>query len=123
MNKYTSSDREIIRFLFEKDGWSDLYDLHVAFLLSPAQVLDLLERMVAMNFAEVKEIRARLTLTGREWVLAARKGIFFGTEKSGWKPSLEELTHKALDPSAPYLPKLRLVDRTFFQKLPLDNPE
>jgi hypothetical protein len=119
MSDFSSSDREVIRFLFSKRDWIDLYDLHVEFGLSPAQVLDMLERLLAVGLAERQGAQARLTPQGRDWVLAARGEIFFVTDSKIWRPSSEQLLADAIEPSTPYLPDLGLVDRDFFVQLAL----
>lgn len=119
MTKFSSSDREIIRFIFSKRDWVDLYNLHVEFGLSPAQILDMLERLIAVGFAERQGAEARLTPQGRDWVLAARGNIFFDTDRESWRPSSEHLLSDAMDPLTPYLPDLGLLDRKFFVQLAL----
>jgi len=121
MIKFTSSDREVIRFLFSKRDWVDLYRLHVEFGLSPAQILDMLERLIDVGLAERQAAEARLTVQGRDWVLAARGNIFFFTDSASWRPSAKQLLANAMDPSTPYLPNLRLIDRNFFVKMALGN--
>lgn len=119
MSTFSSSDREIVRFLFSKRNWVDLYDLHVEFGLSPAQVLDMLERLLAIGLAERQGPQARLTPQGRDWVLAARGEIFFDVASEVWRPTSEQLLADAMEPSTPYLPDLGLVDRTFFIQMAL----
>lgn len=119
MNYFSSSDREVIRFLYSKRDWVDLYDLHVEFGLSPAQVLDVLERLLAIGLAERQGSQACLTPQGRDWVLAARGEIFFDVDRKVWRPSSEQLLADAMEPSTPYLPDLGLVDRDFFSQLAL----
>ena len=84
MSDFTSSDREVIRFLFSKRNWVDLYDLHVEFGLSPAQVLDMLERLLAVGLAERQGAQGRLTQQGRDWVLTS-------TAKVGGRPANNSL--------------------------------
>lgn len=119
MSKFGSSDREVIRLLFSKPDWVDLYDLHVEFGLSPAQVVDMLERLIAVGFAQREGAQARLTPQGRDWVLAARGEIFLNPKGKIWRLSSEELLAEAMEPSTPYLPDLSLVDRDFFIQLAL----
>jgi len=121
MTTFSSSDREVIRFLFKREDWADLYDLHEEFGLSPAQVLDIVERLAAVNFADLDGIKSRLTPAGREWIVAAREDIFFGTDNGIWRPMGDELLAAAIGPSSPYLPDLHLIDRRFFIKLALEN--
>lgn len=118
---YTSSDREVIRFLFSVDEWVDLYALHEDFRLSPAQILDIIERMVKAGLAEVSGTFAKLTLSGRNWVIDARGQIFFGTNRETWRTDGREINEPRLGLGAPYLPDLSLIDRAFFIKLALDG--
>lgn len=120
--EYSSSDREVVRFLFARQEWADLYELHVEFGLTPGQVIDIVERLVAADFAELDGIKARLTPTGRAWVLEARDAIFRGAGHDSWRPSADELLQTPTGPPSPYLPDLSLVDREFFIKLALDDP-
>jgi len=119
MSDFSSSDREVLRFLFSKRDWVDLYELHVEFGLSPAQVIDMLERLLGVGFAERQGVQARLTPQGREWVLAARGEIFFDTDSKVWRPSSDQLLSGAMASLTPYLPDLGLIDRNFFIQLAL----
>ena len=120
LNEYSSSDREVIRFLFARHDWADLYELHLDFGLTPAQVIDIVERLVAANLAELDGVRARLKPAGRTWVLAARDEIFLSTHQE-WRLNAGQSFKTARDPQSPYLPDLALVDRKFFVRLALDN--
>ena len=119
MSNFSSSDREVIRLLFSKRDWADLYDLHVELGLSPAQIADILERLLALGLAERQGAEARLTQQGREWTLAARKDIFFDINREAWRPTSDQLLIDGLKPSTPYMPDLGLVDRRFFVGLAL----
>lgn len=121
VSAFSSSDREVIRFLFNRSDWADLYEMHVAFDLTPAQILDILERLVGAGFAEMDGVKARLNPNGRDWVVAARKDIFFSTDRENWRPASEELTDPMIEPFAPYLPDLGMVDTRFFERLALDS--
>lgn len=119
MSDFSSSDREVIRFLFSKRDWVDLYELHVEFGLSPAQIMDMLERLLALGLAERQGAQARLTQQGRDWTLAARGEIFFQTDRNSWRPSSDRILKDELKFSTPYMPDLGLVDRNFFIQLAL----
>lgn len=119
LTNYSSSDREVIRFLFASMDWSDLYDLHIEFRLTPGQVLDIVERLVAANFAELDGTKARLTSAGRAWILEARDSIFRGSRQEPWRPSAHEILENPKDQKSPYMPDLSLVDQEFFIKLAL----
>lgn len=73
---FFSSEREVIEALFQAEDWLDLYELHVEFRLSPAQIYECLERLSFNNFADIEGTRGRLTESGRRWVLASRRMIF-----------------------------------------------
>ena len=73
------------------------------------------------GLAEVRNIEARLTPLGRDWVLAARRDIFFDTDKKSWRRNFTDMPDPGSDPASPYLPDLSLVDRRFFVGLALDN--
>ncbi|WP_231420640.1 hypothetical protein [Sphingomonas sp. Leaf205] len=119
MSNFSSSDREVIRFLFSKRNWVDLYDLHVELGLSPAQITDMLERLLALGLAERQGAEARLTQQGRDWTLAARGDIFFDIDREGWRPTSDQLLVDGLKLSTPYMPDLGLIDRSFFIQLAL----
>ena len=118
---YSSSDREVIRFLFAGMDWSDLYDLHIQFRLSPGQALDIVERLVTADFAELDGTKARLTTAGRTWVLEARNRIFRGSEHEAWRARAHEIPDNTKDTQSPYMPDLSLVDQEFFIKLALNG--
>jgi hypothetical protein len=121
MIDYSSSDREVIKFLFSGSDWCDLYELHKRFNLSPAQILDIVERLKTVGLAEIDGVRARLTPDGRMWVIAARDEIFFGNGDQDWKHYNQAAAYKSLDTVEPYLPDLRIIDRNFFLNLALDK--
>ncbi len=119
MSDFSSSDREVIRFLFSQPNWVDLYELHMQFGLSPAQIIDMLERLITLGFAERQGAQARLTQHGRDWTVAARNKIFLDTDRKAWRPSSDQLLADGLEFSTPYMPDLSLVDRKFFVQLAL----
>jgi hypothetical protein len=119
MSDFSSSDREVIRFLFSKRDWVDLYELHIEFGLSPAQIIDILERLLGIGLAERQGTQARLTQEGRDWTLAARSEIFFDTDRDSWRPTSDRLLADGLEFATPYMPDLGLVDREFFIQLAL----
>lgn len=121
MSEFNSSDREVIRLLFSSQDWVDLYSLHEGLGLSPAQIVDILERLKAVDLAESHDALARLTKAGRDWVLAARGAIFCDINKDSWRPSRAQLFSDATSPSTPYLPDLQLVDRDFFIEFAFEN--
>lgn len=120
MTDYSSSDREVIRFLFAADDWADLYELHTKFSLTPAQVLDIIERLAKAGFAETQGIHSRLTLEGRQWVIEARDQIFFGVGSRSWTFS-DKIVSDAENQLDPYLPDLKLLDRDFFIGLAMEK--
>ncbi len=81
----------------------------------------MLERLIAIGFAERQGVQARLTQQGRDWTLAARGKIFFDTNREDWRPSSDRLLAEKLQSSTPYMPDLGLIDRNFFVKLGLGN--
>lgn len=114
MTAFHSSDREVIRQLFLSVDWIDLYELHVSYGLSPAQVLDTVERLRSADFVEHDGLNARLTPSGREWVRAARFEIFVDNDFK-WRSPTE--TERFVTSGEPYLPDLTLIDENFFLRL------
>lgn len=107
-----SYKREVLRKLFSTLDWCDLYQLHVEKLISPAQIAMSLNDLSETGIIETDGIKARLTDDGRNWVLRNRVALFANVDRSWSKPVLKK--ESALDPSAPYLPRLRSIDKKFF---------
>lgn len=111
----TSNEREVILALFQSGDWLDLYELHEDFLLSPAQVVSVVNFLEGEGLCQVDGINARLTEKGIRWVLGNRRKIFMSSKRHWSDPHGEDVAR--LRVGQPYMPKLGSVDRNFFHKL------
>lgn len=117
---FSSSDREFIRYVFSSKDWVDVYELHIQFQLSPGQIIDIVERLRKRGYVELEGTRARLTVSGRDWILKHR-GVVFKSGAGRFRSELEETVglNPTIQPGEPYLPDLSEVDREFFENLAL----
>lgn len=115
--RLASSDREVIKALFQGKGWIDSYLLHERFRLSPGQIIDILDRLIRAGYARLDGTMCCLTAEGRAWVIAARRSIFMDVDRRRWQPGPDLLVASVLDPAEPYIPDIDLVDLHFFQLL------
>jgi DNA-binding PadR family transcriptional regulator len=98
-----------------------LYDLHVKYRLSPGQIFDFLDKLGERGYVETNDLRARLTPTGREWVLKNRIDIFGKVDRDSWRPMAQSPITGKVDPFAPYLPDLHLVNKAYFENFSQDG--
>lgn len=111
----TSYEREVILALFESDDWFDLYELHEDLLLSPAQVVSVIEFLAGEDLCRVDGTKAKLSEKGVQWVLRNRKKIFMNNKRQWSVPQSADV--ERLRVGEPYMPKLGSIDKHFFQKL------
>lgn len=82
---FYSEDVEIIRELIRK-GHVDLYDLHLKYRLSPAQISHSVNRFIAEGIVVCQDDAVvELTDNGREWVILKRKELFLDDRRKYWK--------------------------------------
>lgn len=110
-----SHEREVILSLFQAGDWFDLFDLHEALLLSPAQIASVVGFLEENGLCVVKATKARLTDRGVRWVLRNRRKIFMGSNLY-WKTPERKADYR-LEVGEPYMPNLKSVDKDFFEKL------
>lgn len=112
---YNSQHRIVLRALFSESDWVDLYRLHKETLVAPGQIAALLSFMLERRYCLVDGLRARITSSGRAWVLQNRKQIFCKVHAEWREGSKSERPYELL-PSSPYLPNLVYLDRDFFAR-------
>lgn len=111
----TSYEREIILALFQSEDWFDLYELHEALRLSPAQVVFVVSFLQDEGLCQVDGTKAKLSEKGVRWVLHNRKKIFMNNKRHWSVPQQADVAR--LQAGQPYMPKLGSVDIDFFRKL------
>lgn len=114
LSEFNSSDREVIGALYDASDWVDLFEVHEAYVLSPAQVQESVERLAKVGYVERDGLHARLTEEGREWVVSSRRALFMSPTKD-WRRF--EIEDRIIAENEPYLPNLKKLDREFFANL------
>lgn len=104
----------IIKCSFEESGWTDTYSLHRRYRLSPFHIFECCEDLQQKGVLEISGRRIRMTDEGREWVIRNRRKIF--SPDRPWANMTPYLRSEKLEPSAPYLPNLSLLDEEFFRR-------
>lgn len=80
----TSSDIIIIKSLLQSE-YVDIYDLHVQYLLSPAQLQLSISKFLAERIIEVDGVKIRLIKNGFDWICNNRQSIFLDPKRRFWK--------------------------------------
>jgi len=109
-----SSKREILSALFHADAWLDLYELHENYKLSPGVLAQSVQFLQENGLLETDGMRAKLTAEGRAWVFLNRKKIFYSVNRFWSQPYTNE--EPKVDGKDPYMPRMKSIDKDFFQK-------
>jgi len=119
--KFNSAHVEFLRALYEQPGKGvELYTLHERFKLSPGQLSRMCSELEKLGVIyttkdEAGGITAAITEHGREWVIGHRRDLFLRDRGRCW--SVPTVSAKApADPFEPYLPRLRKVQKPFFER-------
>jgi hypothetical protein len=110
-----SHQREVILFLYESEGWVDVYQLHQEKLLSTGQIASVLLDLRESKYCVIRGLSAKLTEAGRNWVVSNRMELFLKVSRD-WAQPLPK-NDKSVLPNEPYLPNLGQIDRNFYKKL------
>jgi hypothetical protein len=118
MKRYTSSEREIIRDLFESNDWVDLFVFHERYMLSAGQLAHTVRMLNDMNLLDIESFRVKLNQRGRRWVLANRHDLFLREDQRFWarRPVKSWVQEEQLDPATPYMPTTKRLQQRFFLK-------
>ncbi|WP_157726805.1 hypothetical protein [Qipengyuania flava] len=101
----------MIGALYDASDWADLFEVHQAYVLSPAQVQESIERLAKVGYVERDGLHARLTGEGRAWVISSRRSLFMSPLKD-WRQF--EVEDRIVSENEPYLPNLQKLDKDFF---------
>jgi hypothetical protein len=110
---YSSFEKEILRSLFERGDWLDLYQLHQEYLLSPGQLSYAVRKFVHNEIIEVEGLLVRLTEHGQKWVFAHRREIFLADRNRYWAEPSDHKMQTPMPVTQPYLPKLNKANLKF----------
>jgi hypothetical protein len=113
---YYSFEREILRTMFERGDWLDLYTLHEEFLLSPGQLSNAVRNFARNEIIEVEGLLVRLTEQGKKWVFAHRREIFLTDRNRYWAKPFDHDAQPPIPTTQPYLPKLKNANLKFLMK-------
>lgn len=114
MTKFTTHDREFMRMLCANMDGISLYSLHKERKFSPGQIASTVNWMEREGLIELEGLTARLTSSGRTWILKKRREIFMNVDRHWAQPTLRMPGLE--NPRGPYMPKLTAIDARFFQK-------
>lgn len=81
---FYSEDVEIIRELIHNKS-IDLYDLHLKYRLSPAQVSRSVKNLLNEGVVEIEGETISMTDLGREWIIKNRHALFLDENRKYWK--------------------------------------
>ena len=110
-----SHERELYQHLFSREGWVDLFELHTRLSLSPAQLSSSIEKLFEKGLVEVEGTNARLTGSGRAWLVKNRREVFMNVKRYWQVP--KSVAEPSIVPGEPYLPRIRSLSADFFKKL------
>lgn len=97
---FYSEDVEIIRELINNKH-VDLYDLHLKYCLSPAQVSRSVRRFIVEGIVVSQDNVIELTDYGKEWIILNRKELFLDDSRKYWKQESQDSRYKE-DDMLPY---------------------
>lgn len=86
---FYSEDVEIIRELI-CNKHVDLYDLHLKYRLSPAQISRSVKRFIAEGIVVCQDNTIELTDYGKEWIVHNRKELFLDDSRKYWKQESQD---------------------------------
>lgn len=90
---FFSEDVEIIRELITERK-VDLYNLHLKYRLSPAQVSRSVNNLLKENVIAIEGDFIFLTEKSREWILKNRKELFLDKNRKYWKTENVDYKYK-----------------------------
>lgn len=112
---YSSFEKEILRALFERGDWLDLYELHEEYLLSPGQLSYAVRKFDRDEIIDVDGLLVRLTEQGQKWVFAHRREIFLADRNRYWAELSDHKVQTPMPAVQPYLPKLNNANLKFLK--------
>lgn len=91
-----SEDVEIVRELIGNKS-VDLYDLHLKYRLSPAQVSRSVKNLLKEGVVTIQDNIISITDIGREWIIKNRHALFLDERRKYWKKENEDSRFKDED--------------------------
>lgn len=105
-----SSSRLFARLLYASVGPLDLYILHDAYQLGPAEIVRLVRLFSRLGVINVLEDgHVELVEGGRTWLWKHRDRLFLDGQRPWARVDVEQRK-----PGEPYMPDLAKIDRAFF---------
>ena len=108
---FYSEDVEIIRELISNKH-VDLYDLHLKYRLSPAQISRSVQRFIAEDIVVYQDNMIALTDYGKEWIVLNRKELFLDDSRKYWKQESQDSRYNedALHPFEYMVEILKIIE-------------
>ena len=106
-----SSIRELARAIYRDPHAVDLYQLHLRYRLSPAEVSVAVRYFIRVGVISSEGVGIVPRDGARDWLFERRHRFFM----DGNRPWGQD-DRRGVDPSEPYLPNLAKVDRRFFYR-------
>jgi hypothetical protein len=113
---HSSAFREFLRAAYAAPEALSLYHLHEAFLLSPAQIINIVTKLQTLGWIDINGLEITLTQIGRRNVLKYRREIFLQPGRREWSKVPQTGAIEARSVSTPYLPDWRSVDPQLIRK-------
>ncbi|WP_445682651.1 hypothetical protein [Radicibacter daui] len=110
---YQSFEIEILKTLYQKQDWVNVYYFHEKYLLSAGQISNFIRRYGKFEIINFKNYEIKLTAKGINWLIANRRHIFLTKKNRHWAYFKADPKLKIGDP---YLPNLHSISHQLRKK-------
>ena len=110
----TSSQRIILRDLFNASGKLDVFTLYKRYGFLPDQLFYFVKRFVRDGIVNIQGSSLNLTEKGKNWILQRSTNISFSSDAKPWNKIPPSFMGNRIEPNEPYIPSIcHLSDLSF----------
>lgn len=116
---FHSEERILLRALFAEPRLGNLYALHEQFMLSPAQLINSINKLVLCGLVVFDGDTVVLKKAGRAWIIKHRKKLFFENTEPYWQMPRSELklAGSSSRNGRPYRIRMKKLDKSLLKRL------